>query len=159
MNISPSQKKKKTKKAKCIRCSGKSHNQAVLGYIGSTTLYEQKHQLPKSITIPDILNLQGQIARGYAETSFREMISQDLERLRKMREFELFQELKLMKNRWRHWFEMSGTGKFQDQVLSLEKAKARKQAKTNAKSCAILPPAKKQKTLVATKQQKLIVCH
>ena len=136
-------------------------NQAVLGYIDSTKAYKRKHHMPQSVTIPDILNLQGQIARAYAEISFKEMIREDMEQLRKMREFELFHELKLMRNRLRQSFEMSGMGNLQDQVLSLEGAKARKQAKSDAKIsvAASLPPAKKKKTLLPTKQQKLITCH
>lgn len=136
-------------------------NQAVLGYIEKTATYKRKHHLPQSVSIPDILNLQGQIARGYAEISFKEMIREDMERLRRMREFELFHELKLMRNRLRQSFEMSGMGDLQDHVLSLEEAKARKQAKMDAKTsvAASLPPAKKQKTLLPTKQQKLIMCH
>lgn len=119
-------------------------NQAVLGYTENTKVYKQKHCLPKSMSIPDILNLQGQIARGYAETCFREMINSDLERLSGMHEAELYQEFRLMKDRLRDCFEKTGMGNLQKQVLSLDEANKRKRAKANA---GALPPAKQQKLI------------
>ena len=72
-----------------------------------------------------------------------------------MCEFEFFLELKLMRNRLRQSFKMSSMGNLQDQVLSLKDAKARKQAKSDAKKQLVttsLPSAKRQKTLLSTKQ-------
>lgn len=131
-------------------------NQAVLGYAESTKEYKRKHLLPQAISIPDILNLQGQIARGYAETCFKQMISDDLERLSKMREMEIFQEFTLMKDKLRECFEKTGMGALQSQVLGLNEAKKRKQTKDNTEA---LPSTKKPKALTHHKQQKLITCH
>lgn len=134
-------------------------NQAVLGYADSTEAYKRRHQLPNKMSIPDILNLSGQVARGFAETSYREMISSDLERLQSLRSFELKHELNLMKNKLRKSFEMLGMGQLQKQVLSLGEAIARKAAKAKAKiGTKALPPAKKQKLLKPMQQQKLIAC-
>lgn len=38
-------------------------NQAVLGFTQTTTSFRKQQQLPRHISIPDILNMQGQVAR------------------------------------------------------------------------------------------------
>ena len=56
-------------------------NQAVLGFTQTTTSFKKQQQLPRHISIPDILNMQGQVARCYAETCFQKFVSDNLQRL------------------------------------------------------------------------------
>ena len=135
-------------------------NQAVLGYTESTTAYKQKHGL-KNLSIPDILNLQGQVARGYAESCYQQIISKDLERLQGLQDWELKKEFRDMKKNLRAALELTGMGRLQDQVLTVEEAKARKRAKEEAKAeTKQLQPPKRQKILMpAMKQQRLIMSH
>ena len=60
-------------------------NQAVLGFTQTTTSFKKQQQLPRHISIPDILNMQGQVARCYAETCFQKFVSDNLQRLRTAR--------------------------------------------------------------------------
>ena len=46
-------------------------NQAVLGFTQTTTNFKKQQQLPRHISIPDILNMQGQVARCYARHAFK----------------------------------------------------------------------------------------
>lgn len=50
-------------------------NQAVLGFIQTTTNFKKQQQLPRHVSIPDILYMQGQVARCYAETCFQKFVS------------------------------------------------------------------------------------
>jgi len=54
-------------------------NQAVLGFTNTTANFKQQQQLPRHISIPDIPNMQGQVARCYAETCFQKFVSSNLE--------------------------------------------------------------------------------
>ncbi|DBA98571.1 TPA: hypothetical protein ACH3X1_014374 [Trebouxia sp. C0004] len=45
---------------------------------------QKQQQLPRHISIPDILNMQGQVARCYAETCFQKFVSDNLQRLREL---------------------------------------------------------------------------
>ena len=54
-------------------------NQAVLGFTNTTANFKQQQQLPRHISIPDIPNMQGQVARCYAETCFQKIVSSNLE--------------------------------------------------------------------------------
>lgn len=126
-------------------------NQAVLGFSESTTMYKKKHQLPDGISIPDILDMQGQVARGYAEECFRAKISGDLDRLRKLTESEVIQEFEKLKVNLRQGFQATGMGELQSKTLQLLEAKERKKdskkQKAHKKVQAIEPARKKQRLL------------
>ena len=54
-------------------------NQAVLGFTQTITSFKKQQQLQLHISIPDILNMQGQVARFYAETCFQKFVSVNLQ--------------------------------------------------------------------------------
>lgn len=54
--------------SKLYAIAGNHISQAVLGFTQTTTSFKRQHQLPWHISIPDIFNMQGQVARCYAET-------------------------------------------------------------------------------------------
>lgn len=53
-----------------------------------------KKQLPNNISIPDMLNMQGQVARCYVETYLQKFVTDILQRLRGLLESELQREFK-----------------------------------------------------------------
>ena len=53
--------------AKLYRIVANHINQAVLGFTVTTAQFKKQHQLPDCVSIPDVLNMQGQVARCYAE--------------------------------------------------------------------------------------------
>ena len=57
-------------------------NQAVLGFTETTAQFKRQQQLPRHISIPDMLDMQGQVTRCYAETSLQKFVSDNLQRLR-----------------------------------------------------------------------------
>ena len=67
-------------------------NQAVLGFTQTTTSFKMQQQLPRHISIPDTLNMQGQVARCYAETCFQKFVSNNLQRLRDLSQADLIKE-------------------------------------------------------------------
>ena len=105
-------------------------NQAVLGFTQTTTNFKKQQQLPRHVSIPDILNMQGQVARCYAETCFQKFVSDNLQRLRGLSEADLVKEfagLKLIQvQNLRQGFVSTGMGDPQSKLLTVAEAKKRK---------------------------------
>ena len=101
-------------------------NQAVLGFTQTTTDFKKQQQLPRHISIPDILNMQGQVARCYAETCFQKFVSDNLQRLRELSEADLIKEFAGLKLNLRQRFMSTGMGDLQGKLLTAAEAKKRK---------------------------------
>ena len=101
-------------------------NQAVLGFTQTTTSFKKQQQLPRHISIPDILNMQGQVARCYAETCFQKFVSDNLQRLRDLPEADLIKEFAGLKLNLRQGFVSTGMGDLQGKLLTVGEAKKRK---------------------------------
>ncbi len=101
-------------------------NQAVLGFTQTTTNFKKQQQLPRHISIPDILNMQGQVARCYAETCFQKFVSDNLQRLRALAEADLIKEFAGLKLNLRQGFVSTGMGDLQSKLLTVAEAKKRK---------------------------------
>ncbi len=125
-------------------------NQAVLGFTQTTTSFKKQQQLPRHISIPDILNMQGQVARCYAETCFQKFVSDNLQRLQDLPEADLIKEFAGLKLNLRQGFVSTGMGDLQGKLLTVAEAKKRK-------TDIVLQSRKRQKLLQA-EQPKLIEC-
>ena len=101
-------------------------NQAVLGFQETTRQFKKQQQLPGHISIPDMLNMQGQVARCYAETCFHKFIADNLQRLRGLTEPVLLTEFKDLKLNLRQGFVSTGMGDLRGKLLTIEDAKKRK---------------------------------
>ncbi|DBB15602.1 TPA: hypothetical protein ACH3X3_003814 [Trebouxia sp. C0006] len=101
-------------------------NQAVLGFTETTSKFKQQQQLPRHISIPDILNMQGQVARCYAETCFQKFVSDNLQRLRGLSDADLIKEFAGLKLNLRQGFVSTGMGDLRSKTLTLAEAKKRK---------------------------------
>ena len=102
--------------AKLYAITANHINQAVLGFTQTTANFK-KQQLPKYVSIPDILNMQGQVARCYAETCFQKFIGENLQRLRDLAEVNLIKEFTQFKLNLRQGFVSTGMG---DVMLTAE---------------------------------------
>jgi len=100
-------------------------NQAVLGFTETTSKFKQQQQLPRHISIPDILNMQGQVARCYAETCFQKFVSDNLQRLRGLSDADLIKEFAGLKLNLRQGFVSTGMGDLRSKTLTLAEAKKR----------------------------------
>lgn len=100
-------------------------NQAILGYTETTDKYKKSRNLGK-LSIPDILDMQGQVARCYAESCFTKKISDDLEHLRSLTAVQLFHEFRELKLHLREGFVKTGMGALEQQTLDVDEAKTRK---------------------------------
>ena len=109
--------------------AGNLINQAVLGLQETTKQYKKQQQVPPHISIPDLLNMQGQVARCYAETCFQKFITDNLQRLRGLPQSELIQEFKGLKINMRQGFVLTGMGDLQTKLLAIDEAQKRKVAK------------------------------
>ena len=125
-------------------------NQAVLGFTQTTTSFKKQQQLPQHISIPDILNMQGQVARCYAETCFQKFVSDNLQRLRGLSEADLVKEFAGLKLNLRQGFVSTGMGDLQSKLLTLDEAKKRK--------ADILLQSRKQQKLLQAEQPKFAEC-
>ena len=125
-------------------------NQAVLGFTQTTTSFKKQQQLPRHISIPDILNMQGQVARCYAETCFQKFVSDNLQRLRDLPEADLIKEFAGLKLNLRQGFVSTGMGDLQSKLLTVAEAKKRK--------AGIESQSRKQQKLLQAEQPKLIEC-
>ena len=125
-------------------------NQAVLGITQTTTSFKKQQQLPRHISIPDILNMQGQVARCYAETCFQKFVSDNLQRLRELSEADLIKEFAQHKLSLRQGFVSTGMGDLQSKLLTVDEAKKRK-AEIGLQS------RKQQKLLQAEQPIKLVL--
>ena len=101
-------------------------NQAVLGFTQNTTNFKKQQQLPRHTSIPDILNMQGQVARCYAETCFQKFVSNNLQRLRTLSEADLIKEFAGLKLNLRQGFVSISMGDLQGKLLTVAEAKKRK---------------------------------
>ena len=125
-------------------------NQAVLGFTETTTKFKQQQQLPGHISIPDMLNMQGQVARCYAETCFQKFVSDNLQRLRELSERDLIKEFLHLKLNLRQGFVSTGMGDLKTKMLTIEEAKKRK--------TDIDVQKRKQRKLLQAEQPKAIEC-
>ena len=101
-------------------------NQAVVGFTETTAQFKRQQQLPKHISVPDILNMQGQVARCYAETCFHKFVTDNLQRLRELSQQDLTKEFTDLKLNLRQGFVSTGMGDLQTKLLTVEEAKKRK---------------------------------
>ena len=125
-------------------------NQAVLGFTETTTKFKQQQQLPRHISIPDMLSMQGQVARCYAETCFQKFVSDNLQRLRELSEADLIKEFTDRKVDLRQAFVSTGMGDLQKKLLTVAEAKKRK--------ADIVVQSRKQQRLLQTEQPRHIEC-
>ena len=95
-------------------------NQAVLGLQETTKQFKKQQQLPKNISIPDMLNMQGQVARCYAETCFQKFVIDNLECMRGLPESELLQEFKDLKINLRQGFVATLPSPYHEPGLTLQ---------------------------------------
>ena len=129
---------------------GNHINQAVLGFTETTAQFKKQQQLPGRTSIPDMLNMQGQVARCYAETCFQKFINDNLQRLRSLSEADLKQEFASLKLNLRQGFVSVGMGDLQAKMLTLDEAKKRRDK--------ISSQAKRQRLLSKAEQPKCIEC-
>ena len=106
--------------------------------------------MPAHISIPDMLSMQGQVARCYAETCFQKFITDNLQRLRELTEPELLAEFKNLKLNLRQGFVSTGMGDLQTKLLTLDDAKKRK--------AEHICQTRKQHKLLQAEQPKAIQC-
>ena len=125
-------------------------NQAVLGFTQTTASFKKQQQLPRHISIPDILNMQGQVARCYAETCLQKFISDNLLRLTELTEKDLIKEFTQHKLTLRQGFVSTGMGDLQSKLLTVDEAKKRKADADVHK--------RKQRKLLEAEQPKTIEC-
>jgi len=125
-------------------------NQAVLGFTETTTKFKQQLQLPGHISIPDMLNMQGQVARCYAETCFQKFVSDNLQRLRELSERDLIKEFLDLKLNLRQGFVSTGMGDLETKMLTIDEAKKRKADASTQR--------RKQQKLLQAEQPRAIEC-
>ena len=102
-------------------------------------------------TRPDMLNMQGQVVRCYAETCFQKFITDNLQRLRELSEQDLCKEFKDLKLNLRQGFVSTGMGDLQNKLLTVAEAKKRKgDQDTHSR--------KQQKLLLQAEQPRAIEC-
>ena len=125
-------------------------NQAVLGFTQTTTSFKKQQQLPRHVSIPDMLNMQGQVARCYAETCFQKFVSYNLQRLRALAAADLIKEFTQLKLNLRQGFVSTGMGDLQTKMLTLAEAKKRK--------ADVILQSRKQQRLLQAEQPRKIKC-
>ncbi len=125
-------------------------NQAVLGFTETTTCFKKHQQLPRHMSIPDILNMQGQVARCFAETCFQRFVSDYLQPLRGLPEADLIKEFAGLKLNLRQGFVSTGMGDLRSQMLPIADAKKRK--------LEIATQARKQQRLLQAEYPLAIKC-
>jgi len=126
-------------------------NQAVLGFAETTTQFKKQQKLPGYVSIPDMLNMQGQVTRCYAETCYQTFISDNLQRLTELPEPALFKEFRELKLNLRQGFVSTGMGDLQTKMLTLAEAKKRK-------ADTVSQGRKQQRLLLQAEQPKAIQC-
>ena len=125
-------------------------NQAVLGFTETTSQFKKQLQLKGRITVPDMLNMQGQVARCYAETCFHKFVTDNLQRLRELSRQDLIKEFKELKLNLRQGFVSTGMGDLKTKLLTVAKAKKRKADADTQR--------KKQQKLMQAEQPKAVEC-
>ena len=122
----------------------------MLGFTQTTASFKKQQQLPRHISIPDILIMQGQVARYYAETCLQKFISDNLLRLTELTEKDLIKEFTQHKLTLRQGFVSTGMGDLQSKLLTVDEAKKRKADAVVHK--------RKQRKLLEAEQPKTIEC-
>ena len=122
----------------------------MLGFTETTAQFKNQQLLPRSFSIPDILDMQGQVTRCYVETCLRKFFSDNLLRLRDLSERDLIKEFTQHKLNMRQGFVSTGMGDLQSKLLSLDEAKKRK--------ANIVSQSRKRQKLLHADQSKLIEC-
>lgn len=130
--------------------AGNLINQAVLGFQETTKQFKQRQQVPAQISIPDLLDMQGQVARCYAETCFQKFITDNLQRLRDMPGTELIQEFEGLKVNMRQGFVLTGMSDLQTKMLTIGEAQKRKKEQ--------ISQARKRQKLLQAEQPRAIGC-
>ncbi|DBA84382.1 TPA: hypothetical protein ACH3X2_006213 [Trebouxia sp. C0005] len=125
-------------------------NQAVQGFTETTSQFKKRLQLKGRVTVPDMLNMQGQVARCYAETCFHKFVTDNLQRLRELSHQDLIKEFKELKLNLRQGFVSTGMGDLNTKLLTVAEAKKRK-ADTDTQR-------KKQQKLMQAEQPKAVKC-
>lgn len=95
----------------------------MLGFTEITTQFKKQQQLPRYVSIPDIL---GQVTRCYAETSLLKFVSDNLQRLTGLAEEDLIKEFTQQKLKLRQGFVSPGMGDVHKKLLTEPEAKKRK---------------------------------
>lgn len=131
-------------------------NQAVLGFKETTAKFKRERSLPDYMSIPDFLDLNGQVARGYAENAFRQTIFDEREVLRQVTMRELTTRMHAIGQSLREGFCNTGMGALRGRMLTIEDARQQKRRfaadrknvllQAAGSRCLVRPP-KKQKTL------------
>ena len=137
--------------AKLYAITANHINQAVLGFTQTTANFKKQQQLPRHVSIPDILNMQGQVARCYAETCFQKFIGENLQRLRDLAEADLIKEFTQFKLNLRQGFVSTGMGDLQTKLLTVAEAKKRK--------ADMVLQSRKQQRVLQAEQPKAIECN
>lgn len=122
----------------------------MLGFTETTNQFKKQLQLPGRISVPDLLNMQGQVARCYAETCFHKFVTDNLQRLRESSQQDLVKEFTDLKLNLRQGFVSTGMGDLKTKLLTVAEAKKRK-ADTDTQR-------RKQQKLLQAEQPKLIDC-
>lgn len=135
---------------KLYAIAGNLINQAVLGFQETTKQFKKQQQLPGHVSISDMLNMQGQVARCYAETCFHKYAADNLQRLRGLPEPELIAEFRDLKLNLRQGFVSTGMGDLYQKLLTVDEAKKRKAEQ----ACQ----ARKRQKLLQAEQPKAIQC-
>ncbi|DBA94616.1 TPA: hypothetical protein ACH3X1_002196 [Trebouxia sp. C0004] len=125
-------------------------NQAVLGFTETTSQFKKQLKLSGRVSVPDLLNMQGQVARCYAETCFHKFVTDNLQRLRELSQQDLIKEFKELKLNLRQGFVFTGMGDMKTKLLTVAEAK---KGKSDAGT-----QRKKQQKLMQAKQPKAIEC-
>ena len=128
-------------------------NQAVLGFQETTKQFKKQQQLPGHVSIPDMLNMQGQVTRCYAETCFHKFVTDNLQRLRGLSESELHKKFKELKINLRQGFVSTGMGDLQHDLLTVYYVGDAKKRKAEQ-----VRQARKQQKLLQVEQPKAIQC-
>ncbi|DBA87753.1 TPA: hypothetical protein ACH3X1_004756 [Trebouxia sp. C0004] len=125
-------------------------NQTVLGFTETTTQVKKRQQLPRHFSIPDILDMQGQVTRCYAETCIQKFVSDNLLRLRELAEADLIKEFTRQKLNLRQGFMSTGMGDLQSVLLTVAEAKKRKANTESEQKAAKLLQTEELKTIECT---------
>ena len=130
-------------------------NQAVVGFSETTTLFKQKNGLPNYMSIPDFLDLNGQVARSYAENVFRQRIYDERERLQQLSMQALKSKMNAIGASLRQGFCGTGMGDLRTKMLPVKAARQHKRKFAEERKGNLLkaappqaaPADKRQKTL------------
>ncbi len=139
-------------RTQAVRHSSQSHKPGCAGIHTDNNHFQETAAAAKACQHPRpcILNMQGQVARCYAETCFQKFISDDLQRLRGLPKQDLIKEFTNRKLDLRQAFVSTGMGDLQTKTLTLAEAKKRK--------IDIVLQRRKQQKLLQAEQPKAIEC-